>query len=61
MESKDCFQLDTQVPFPIQQFTEYDQDNCRLDFEATDQFFKRFVPEFGLSLYGVDIIVDARD
>jgi hypothetical protein len=26
-----------------------------------EAFFKRFVPEFSLSLYGVDIVIDSRD
>ena len=61
MTSRDAYQFDTSKPFPIEQFTKYDPVKNRMVEAKTDVFFKCFVEETNLNLYGVDIIVDERD
>jgi len=61
MTSKDAYQFDTQKPFPLEQFTQYSPTLNRMVKAKTDAFFKVFVKETNLNLFGVDIIVDERD
>ena len=61
MTSKNAYKFDTSKPFPIDQFTKFDPNLNRLDKAKTDIFFKCFVKETNLNLYGVDIIIDERD
>jgi D-alanine-D-alanine ligase-like ATP-grasp enzyme len=55
--SKDAFAFDSQKPFEKSDFTEFDPDTNRLS-PLTDQFVKAFSRYFGISLYGIDIIVE---
>jgi hypothetical protein len=52
--------FDSQVAFATEDFKKFDR-TFRADKDKLKAFFKKFVPEFKLSLYGVDIVIDERD
>ena len=58
MMSDDCVTFDSQIPFEDDKFVGFSKTDNRTNKEATDLFFKHFVPKFGIALFGVDIIVE---
>ena len=59
MRSKDAIKFDSQVKFPPELYTQYNESECLLNKPLMDEFFTIFSREFDLQFYGIDIIVDA--
>ena len=57
--AKQPFFFDSHTPFKAEEFIKFTKES-RLNQEVTREFLRRWVPAFGMNLYGIDVVIDER-